>query len=139
MRRILSGLILGGLCAALCLSVLRASPAAAASRIDRPFNDGWRLATGEIAGAERPDLDEAFKVDIHDLKGGITWYRKRFVLPPGVGPAVGGKAFLTFEGVRQAGDVYVNGVLAGGHENGVTAFGVDATKALKPAPYVNVV
>ncbi|KRA75025.1 beta-galactosidase [Caulobacter sp. Root656] len=155
MRGILSGSILGRLCAVLCLFLALSGPAAAASRIDRPFNDGWRMATGDIAGAEKPEFDdaawkpvtlprtwnedEAFKVDIHDLKGGITWYRKRFILPSGVGPAVGGKAFLTFEGVRQAGDVYVNGVLVGGHENGVTAFGVDATKALKPAPYVNVV
>jgi beta-galactosidase len=83
--------------------------------------------------------DEAFKVDIHDLKGAIVWYRKRLVLPTDTGPAVGGKAFIEFEGVRQAGDVYVNGVRVGGHENGVTAFGVDATKALKPAPFVNVV
>ncbi len=155
MRRILSGSILGRLCAALCLSVLLASPAAAASRIDRPFNDGWRMATGEIAGAEKPEFDdaawkpvtlprawnedEAFKVDIHDLKGGVTWYRKRLVLPADIGPAAGGKAFIAFEGVRQAGDVYVNGVPVGGHENGVTAFGVDATPALKPAPFVNVV
>jgi beta-galactosidase len=155
MRRILSGSILGGLCAALCLLLALASPAAAVSRIDRPFNDGWRMATGDIAGAERPEFDdaawkpvtlprawnedEAFKVDIHDLKGGITWYRKRLVLPSDIGPVAGGKAFIEFEGVRQAGDVYVNGVRVGGHENGVTAFGVDATQALKPAPFVNVV
>jgi hypothetical protein len=156
-RRILPGSILSGLCAALCLvlGLGLATAAAAAPRVDRPFNDGWRMATGEIVSAEQLDFDdaawkpitlpraynedEAFKVDIHDLKGGITWYRKRFVLPPGAGPAVGGKAFIEFEGVRQAGDVYVNGVLVGGHENGVTAFGVDATKALKPAPFVNVV
>ncbi|SFJ98559.1 DUF4982 domain-containing protein [Caulobacter sp. UNC279MFTsu5.1] len=152
MLRILWGSVLAWLCV---LSLGLASPAAAASRIDRPFNDGWRMAIGEIAGAETPEFDdagwkpvtlprawnedEAFKVDIHDLKGGITWYRKRFVLPSDIGPATGGKAFIEFEGVRQAGDVYVNGVLVGGHENGVTAFGVDATKALRPAPFVNIV
>lgn len=145
--------ILNGLCAALCLGW--ASLTIAAPRVDKPFNDGWRMATGEIADAEQPAFDdtawkpvtlprawnedEAFKVDIHDLKGGITWYRKRFVLPSDQGPAAGGKAFIVFEGVRQAGDVYVNGVRVGGHENGVTAFGVDATSALKPAPFVNVV
>ena len=152
MRRI-RGSILSWLCAIFCLGL--ASLATAAPRVDQPFNDGWRMATGEVAGAEKPDFDdtawkpvtlprawnedEAFKVDIHDLKGGITWYRKRFVLPADAGPAVGGKAFIAFEGLRQAGDVYVNGVLVGGHENGVTAFGVDATKTLKPAPFVNVV
>lgn len=135
------------------LAEARAAPV---GRIDQAFNDGWRMAVGDPAGAERVDFDdaawkpvtlprafnedEAFKVDIHDLKTGVTWYRKRFVLPSsGAGPAVGGKAILEFEGVRQAGDVYVNGVRAGGHENGVTAFGVDATAALRPAPYVNVV
>jgi len=138
------------------LAVLAAAIAPAqvlAQRAEFTFNDGWRMATGEMAGAEKPDFDdaawkpvtlprafnedEAFKVDIHDLKGGITWYRKRFVLPESF--AAGGKAFVEFEGVRQAGDVYVNGVLAGGHENGVTAFGVDASKLLKPAPFENVV
>jgi beta-galactosidase len=151
MRRV-PGSILSWLCAVFCLGL--AGLATAAPRVDRPFNDGWRMATGEIAGAQarlrrrawKPvtlprawNEDEAFKVDIHDLKGAIVWYRKRIVLPTDIGPAAGGKAFIEFEGVRQAGDVYVNGVRVGGHENGVTAFGVDATKALKPAPFVNVV
>ena len=124
-----------------------------AQRGEYTFNDGWRMAVGEIAGAEKPEFDdaawkavtlprafnedEAFKVDIHDLKGGITWYRKRFEAPATF--SVGGKAFIEFEGVRQAGEVYINGVLAGGHENGATAFGVDASKLLKPAPFENVV
>ncbi|HWU79369.1 MAG TPA: DUF4982 domain-containing protein, partial [Caulobacter sp.] len=135
------------------LAAVVAPVQAIAQRAEFTFNDGWRMAAGEASGAEKPDFDdtawktvtlprafnedEAFKVDIHDLKGGITWYRKRFVLPETF--AAGGKAFLEFEGVRQAGDVYVNGVLAGGHENGVTAFGVDASKLLKPAPFENVV
>lgn len=124
-----------------------------AQRTEYTFNDGWRMATGEIAGAEAPGFDDAgwkpvtlprayneddaFRVDIHSLKGGITWYRKHFVLPAEF--RVDGKAFLEFEGVRQAGDVYVNGVSAGFHENGVTAFGVDVSKLLKPAPFENVV
>jgi len=149
MRHVVGPIV--GVCAVVCA----ADVASAAQRIDRPFNDGWRMATGEIAGAEKPEFDdtawkpvtlprawnedEAFKVDIHDLKGAVVWYRKSIVLPKDAGPAVGGKAFIEFEGVRQAGDVYVNGVRVGGHENGVTAFGVDATKALRPAPFVNVV
>ncbi|MGR4862326.1 DUF4982 domain-containing protein [Caulobacter sp. LARHSG274] len=156
MRRVFSRWIMAWICGLLCLGLgAVAATAAPVARRDQPFNDGWRMAVGDIVGAERIDFDdaswklvtlprafneeEAFKVDIHDLKGGITWYRKRFMLPTEVGPAVGGKAFLEFEGVRQAGDVYVNGVRVGGHENGVTAFGVDATKALKPAPFANVV
>ena len=84
---------------ALALMAAVAPAQALAQRAEFTFNDGWRMATGEIAGAEAPGFDdaawkpvtmprawnedEAFKVDIHDLKGGITWYRKRFVLPAG--------------------------------------------------------
>ena len=137
-----------------CVALAAVAPMGAqAQRAEYAFNDGWRMATGEIAGAEAPGFDDAgwksvtlpdayneddaFRVDIHDLKGGITWYRKRFILPAGFAPD--GKAFLEFEGVRQAGDVYVNGELAGFHENGVTAFGVDASKLLKPASFENVI
>lgn len=157
MQRILTSWIFAGLLGllGLGLGVASAQAASPVARGEQGFNDGWRMATGDIAGAEgvafddaawKPvtlprafNEDEAFKVDIHDLKGGVTWYRKRFVLPTDVGPAAGGRAILEFEGVRQAGDVYVNGVRAGGHENGVTAFGVDATKLLRPAPFANVV
>src|SRR5688572_14176644 len=93
MRRI-SGSILGWLCAALCVGL--ASLATAAPRVDRAFNGDWRMAVGDIVGAQAPDFDgaawkpvtlprawnedEAFKVDIHDLKGAIVWYRKDIVL-----------------------------------------------------------
>ncbi|MBO9558672.1 MAG: DUF4982 domain-containing protein [Caulobacter sp.] len=148
MRQV-AGSILGGLCTALCV----AGAATAAPRVDRFFNDGWRMTTGEIAGAEQPDLDDAawksvtlprafnedqaFRDASTDQKEAIIWYRKRFVLPADAVP--GGKAFLAFEGVRQAADVFVNGVRVGGHENGVSGFAVDATAQLKPAPFVNVI
>lgn len=134
------------------LLALAAAPALA---VETPFNDGWRMATGDLQGASDTAFDdaawkpvtlprafnenEAFSRDIHEHSTGITWYRKRFVLPADQGPAVGGRAVLDFEGVRQAGDVFINGVRAGGHENGATAFGVDATRLLKPAPFVNVI
>ena len=140
---------------AACLGLGAARAGTPVTRTDQPFNDGWRMAVGEIAGAERIDFDdaawkpvtlprahnedEAFKVDIHHLKGAVIWYRKRFTLPADIGPAVGGRAILEFEGVRQAADVYVNGVRIGGHENGVTAFGVDASRHLRAAPFANVV
>lgn len=149
------------LCLAPCVAQARVPnprtpvPRVPVHRVDQPFNDGWRMATGDIAGAQRTAFDdaawrpvtlprafnedEAFKVDIHDLTTGIIWYRKRFVLPAHTGPAVGGRAILDFEGVRQAANVFVNGVRVGGHEDGVTAFGVDATRQLRPAPFVNVV
>jgi beta-galactosidase len=40
--------------------------------------------------------------------------------------------FLEFEGMRQAGDIYLNGKQVGLYENGVTAYGIDITDALRP-------
>ncbi|MFV0606232.1 MAG: glycoside hydrolase family 2 protein [Niabella sp.] len=83
-------------------------------------DDGWKKVTLPAAWNE----DEAFKKDIVDLSTGIVWYRKHFKLPAS---ANGKKIFIEFEGIRQAGDFYVNGKPVGFHENGVTAFGFDIT------------
>jgi beta-galactosidase len=39
------------------------------------------------------------------------------------------KVFLEFEGMRQAGDIFVNGKEVGLYENGITAYGVDLSAA----------
>ncbi len=115
------------------------------------FNPGWLVKVGETPGAEAPVFDDtswkhvttpyawnedsAFKVSIHDLPTGIAWYRKHFTVPAS---ALQGKVLIEFEGIRQAGDVYLNGELIGRHEDGVMAFGFDLTAHLKPAPADNV-
>jgi len=116
------------------------------------FNPGWRVLVGDPAGAEKPNLDDsawkpvtlpyawnedaAFRQSIHDLPVGVAWYRKYFRLPAG---SEGGKVFIEFEGIRQTGDVYLNGVLVGRHEDGVMAFGIDLSKLVKPAPTENLI
>ncbi|HEY2881583.1 MAG TPA: beta galactosidase jelly roll domain-containing protein, partial [Pirellulales bacterium] len=55
---------------------------------------------------------------------GLAFYRKHFKLPAA---AQGSKVFLEFEGMRQAGQIFVNGKQVGLSENGVTAYGVDIT------------
>ncbi|ATC66188.1 beta-galactosidase [Nibricoccus aquaticus] len=123
-----------------------------AAREALDFNPGWRLHVGDPAGAQETRFDdagwkpvtlprawnedEAFKKDIKDLSTGIAWYRKTFVLPAGSG---GRKVFLEFEGVRQAAEVWINGKLVGGHENGINAFGLDVTEQVRPAPEANVI
>lgn len=118
--------------------------AAAAQRTRYNFNPGWKVFVGDAKGAEAGDFndaswktvtlpyawneDDAFKKDIVNHPTGIAWYRKRFRLPAS---AKGQKVFLEFEGIRQAGDFYVNGKHIGLHENGVTAFGFDVTDAVK--------
>ena len=58
---------------------------------------------------------------------GLAWYRKHFKLPAKL---AGDKIFLEFEGMRQAGDVFLNGKQIGLYENGVTAYGLDISGAV---------
>lgn len=114
-------------------------------RITYNFNPGWLLYTSDTTGAESPAFDDAswraitlphafneddaFKKAIQDLTTGIAWYRKHFRLPSGDRNK---KIYLEFEGIRQAGDFWLNGHHLGLHENGVMAFGFDITPWLKP-------
>src|SRR5215213_1060401 len=107
-------------------------------RVKYNFNSDWKLFVGEAGGAEKADFDDsgwkivttprawneddAFRKDIAELPTGIAWYRKHFRLPAGSREK---KIFLEFEGIRQAGEFYLNGKFIGRHENGVTAFGFD--------------
>ncbi|WP_462255162.1 glycoside hydrolase family 2 protein [Ferruginibacter sp.] len=104
------------------------------------FNSNWKVLTGDDSTAINNNYndaswknvtlpyawneDDAFKKDIVDLRTGIAWYRKHFKLPAA---AKAQKIFIEFEGIRQAGEFYVNGKYIGLHENGVMAFGFDIT------------
>ncbi|MGG9963075.1 sugar-binding domain-containing protein [Ferruginibacter sp. SUN106] len=92
----------------------------------------WKNITLPYAWNE----DDAFKKDIADLSTGIVWYRKHFRLPAN---AKGQKIFLEFEGIRQAGEFYVNGKFIGLHENGVMAFGFDITELAEFGDIENVI
>lgn len=125
-----------------------ASSVVASPRRTYNLNPGWRTVAGDHAGAERPGFDdsgwgtvslpnafnerEAFARDIKDLSTGITWYRKRIILPAGEAH----KALLEFEGVRQAAEVWVNGRPVALSENGAMAFGADIGAALVPGENV---
>ena len=116
------------------------------------FNYGWKLNVGSFEEAKNSNFEdrewkavslpfswnqnEAFKVDIAHLSIGIAWYRKTFQIPKN---ATDKKVFIEFEGVRQMGEVYVNGIFVGRHENGAMAFGLDLTSYLKPFPEQNVI
>lgn len=122
-----------------------------AQRVTYDFNPGWRLFVGDVAGAEATSFDDAgwkpvtlprawnedsaFRVAIDKLPTGIAWYRKSFVLPA---DAAGKKVLVEFEGVRQGAEFFLNGKSLGLHEDGITAFGLDLTDHVRPAPEVNV-
>ena len=126
--------------------MLGSSIAAAVPRETYNFNPGWLLKAADESGAEAVSFadadwekvtlphawneDSAFKVGSKKLPSGIVWYRKHFKLPT---DAAGKKVFLEFEGIRQAGEFYLNGEFIGRSENGVMAFGFDITDKVKPA------
>jgi beta-galactosidase len=113
-------------------------------RVKYNFNPGWKVLVGDEHSASKIDYDDrtwknatlpyawneddAFKKDIADLSTGIAWYRKHFKLPAS---AKDEKIFLEFEGVRQAGEFFLNGRAIGFHENGVMAFGFDVTDLVR--------
>ncbi|MDR7297936.1 beta-galactosidase [Pelomonas aquatica] len=127
------------------LAILTLALSAHAARETYNFNPAWRLHIGDAPGAEarafddaawKPvtlprawNEDDAFAKDIVDHRTGIAWYRKHFTLPKDVGQR---KVFIEFEGARQAAEVWVNGQRIGLHENGITAFGFDLSRAVKP-------
>ncbi|BAV08855.1 beta-galactosidase [Filimonas lacunae] len=108
------------------------------------FNPGWVMQVGDNTAAAAFGFDDkswkavtlphafneddAFKKPIQDLTTGIVWYRKHFTIPNN---RKGQKVFLEFEGIRQAGEFYLNGQWIGRHENGITAFGFDITDSVK--------
>jgi beta-galactosidase len=121
------------------------------------FNLNWRFIRDDVAGAEAPafddsqwatvstphsfnDVDSFRKIISHsggDLGTykGLSWYRKHFKFPAGF---AGRKVFLEFEGMRQAGDIFLNGKQVGLYENGITAYGVDISDAVYFGPRENV-
>jgi beta-galactosidase len=121
----------------------------ASPRVTYNFNSDWRFIRQDVPGAEVPSFDDSqwetvstphtfndvdsFRVIIDHSNGdrgtykGISWYRKHFKLPAA---AAGSRVFIEFEGMRQAGDIYLNGLPVGLYENGVTGYGIDITSGV---------
>ena len=130
----------------------------ATARTTYDFNANWRFTKGDIVGAQEVAFDDSkwetvstphtfndvdsFRVIIDHSGGdrgtykGISWYRKHFKLPA---DAAGSKVFIEFEGMRQAGEIYLNGRPFGLYENGVTAYGVDITSGVHFGDQENVI
>jgi len=121
----------------------------ASPRTTLNFNYDWKFIREDVDGAQAPGLDDSkwstiatphsfndvdsFRMIIAHGGGdrgtykGLSWYRKHFKLPAEL---AGHKVFIEFEGMRQAGDIYLNGKQVGLYENGVTAYGIDLTDTL---------
>ncbi len=110
------------------------------------FNIGWHFIKEDVPQAQAAGFDDStwqvvstphtyndvdtFSKLISHAGGqagaymGPAWYRKHFRLPA---DAKDKKVFLEFEGMRQAGQIFLNGKQVGLYENGVTAYGIDLT------------
>ncbi len=122
---------------------------AAHARDTENFDAGWKFLSGDLSGAERPDLDDATWQSVtlpHDwsiagpfavtnltggagafLPSGVAWYRKSFSLPE---QNQARRVFVEFDGVMQNSDVWINGFPLGHRPNGYVSFRYELTPHL---------
>ena len=121
-------------------------PAAAATRIDLggpwqfridPDGSGARQgwAKEPPSPAETVDVPHTWGVGPHAEYEGLAWYWKRVIVPPALR---GRRLELHFGATFYRARVFVNGLLAGEHEGGHTAWSLDVTQALGPEGLVAV-
>ena len=113
------------------------------------FNFDWKFYKGDIANGQDPGLDDSGwrKLDLpHDwsiegifdksyasstgyLPGGIGWYRKSFSIPA---DEKNRKVFISFDGIYNNSEVWINGKYLGKRPNGYISFQYDLTPYIKP-------
>jgi beta-galactosidase len=119
------------------------------NRTSYTINDNWKFYPGGMEYADQPKFNDAqwqtvslphtwnaedpFDDD-ETYARGIGWYRKVIELDKSYRNK---KIWLCFEGANQVTDVYVNGVFAGQHKGGYTAFSIDITPNLNWKNEVN--
>jgi len=112
------------------------------SRIKLRIDEGWKVQTGNLPGAETVAFDDsgwaATNVP-HDMSitlvsttdndpGAMGWYRRHFTLPKGFS---GKTVIVQFDGVYQDSRIYLNGTQVGSQRFGYVSFNCDLT------PYLN--
>jgi hypothetical protein len=114
----------------------------ASGSLELNFNPGWRHAKGSFpvegtddSGWERISTPHTYheSAAYQGLKSGLKdlgphTYRKHFSVPADY---AGRRLLLEFQGIRQRGQFYLNGVLLGRSSHGVTPFGFDITQQVK--------
>jgi beta-galactosidase len=111
------------------------------SRIKLRIDEGWKVQTGNVAGAEATGFnDSAWETTSvpHDMSitlvsttnsdpGAMGWYRKHFTLPKGF---AGKKVIVQFDGVYEDSKIYLNGTQIGNQRFGYISFCCDLTPHL---------
>ncbi|MBG0858365.1 MAG: DUF4982 domain-containing protein [Bacteroidales bacterium] len=112
------------------------------------FNFDWKFHKGDIAGGQNIGLDDSDwrQLDLpHDwsiegpfssenssctgyLPGGIGWYRKAFIIPKS---EKGRLIYISFDGIYNNSEVWINGAYLGKRPNGYISFQYDLTPYIK--------
>ncbi len=130
------------------LVIVAGSVSAQGGREIRNFDAGWLFHKGDLANAQRADLDDSAwkKVDVpHDwsiegpfdqknptggaggfLPSGVSWYRKHF----NPGSDMTKRVFVEFDGVMANAEVWVNNHYLGKRPYGYSSFGYDLSDHL---------
>ena len=109
------------------------------SRVTLNLNTDWAFHRGDLPGAERVTIDDSRWIATalphvmqlekkhcggNSIYDGIGWYRRYFTLSP---QYRGKRITLSFEGVMNACDVFINGKKVSTHHGGYMGFMVDAS------------
>jgi len=120
-----------------------------AGREVQNFNFDWKFYKGDIVNGQDPGLDDRGwrTLDLpHDwsiegtfskeyasstayLPAGIGWYRKSFIIPA---TEKNRKVFISFDGVYNNSEIWINGTWLGKRPNGYISFQYDLTPFIKP-------
>jgi beta-galactosidase/beta-glucuronidase len=88
---------------------------------------GWRMGPPE--GARTVAVPHTWNLGQDQAFDGVGWYFRTVALPEGL---AGRHVELNFGGTFYKSRVFVNGVEAGGHEGGFTAYHLDVGKLVRP-------
>jgi len=103
--------------------------AAPAPRYERSINDGWTFWKEGSTATETVSLPHTWNAQdaADDTPGywrGVGWYERTLTINDHLS---GKKVFVRFDGANQEVDLFVNGVHAGNHKGGYTAFVFDVS------------
>ncbi|MEI6555160.1 MAG: glycoside hydrolase family 2 TIM barrel-domain containing protein [Paludibacter sp.] len=109
-------------------------------RIVSSVNQGWKFSKGDFADAQQQGFDDSKwdnvsvphtwnKDDADDeIPGfyrGTGWYRRSVIIPA---EQKGKQIYISFDGVNQETELFINGKSAGNHLGGYTRFCFDITR-----------
>jgi len=109
-------------------------------RISTTINDSWKFYKGDFPNAANVNIDDSQWDEVtiphtwnatdadDETPGyyrGVAWYRRSLYISKDAGSK---EIYISFDGVNQEAELYINGNLVGKHSGGYTRFCFDITK-----------